>query len=68
MSPLRGLVDEEFDRLLHRLVPITAMTQTLPGHPLEEGCLDANPSATLWAGSEGSLYPNPQTNPDLWDR
>ena len=42
MSPLRGLVDEEFDRLLHRLVPITAMTQTLPGHPLEEGCLDAN--------------------------
>jgi hypothetical protein len=31
MSPLRGLVDAKFDRLLHRLEPITAATQTPEG-------------------------------------
>ena len=41
MSPLSGSVDPKFERLLHGLVPITAMTQTLPWLPLEEG-LDAN--------------------------
>ena len=31
MSPLRGLVNAKFDRLLHRSAPIAAMTQTPTG-------------------------------------